>query len=64
MTISIDRVRELMGADAEGATDEQLGRLRDSLTAAASQFYEDIQVQWRDDPDSVRWFAYVQETGE
>jgi hypothetical protein len=64
MTVSIERIRELLGQDANGATDEQIAQLRDSLTAAAGQFFDDVQTDWRRDPESVRWFIHAAETRE
>lgn len=64
MAISIERVRELLGAEAEGKTDEQIAQLRDSLSGAAERYYDTIQEQWRRDPDVVRWLVHSVQTGE
>lgn len=64
MAISIERVRELLGSEAEGKTDEQVAALRDSLTGAAERYYDDIQRAWKHDPEAVRWLVYSVQTGE
>jgi uncharacterized protein YukE len=64
MTIPIERIRELLGSDADGKTDEQIAQLRDSLIGAAERYYEAVQEQWRRDPEAVRWLAYSAQTGE
>jgi hypothetical protein len=64
LTVSIERIRELLGADAAGATDEQLTQLRDGLSSVASQLFDDIREKWKEDPESVRWLSYTAETGE
>jgi hypothetical protein len=64
MTVSIERIRELLGQDANSATDEQLAQLRDGLTSVASNLFDDIRAKWKEDPENVRWLSYTAETGE
>ena len=64
MTIPIQRVRALLGPEAEGKTDEQLHRLAESLSDAARSFYDEVQSAWKRDPESVRWFVHAQQSGE
>ena len=46
MTIPIERVRALLGPEAEGKSDEQLQRLAEDLGNAASVFYDEVQAAW------------------
>lgn len=64
MALPVERIRELLGPEAEGKTDEQLGRLGESLGNAASAFYDNVQEAWKRDPDSVRWLVHASHTGE
>jgi hypothetical protein len=64
MTVSIERIRELLGPTANGATDEQLEQLREGLTSVASHLFDDIREKWKEDPEIVRWLSYAAETGE
>lgn len=48
-----------MGQEAEGHSDEQITRLRDSLENAANVMYDEIVRQAQIDPESVRWTAYT-----
>jgi hypothetical protein len=64
MTVSIERIRELLGQDENGATDEQLAKLRDGLTSVASLLFDDIREKWKEDPEIVRWLSHAAETGE
>jgi hypothetical protein len=64
MTMPIERVKSLLGPDAEGKTDEQLQRLAEDLGSAASAFYDEVQSAWKRDPDSVRWLVHASQTGE
>ena len=64
MTVSIERIRELLGRDANTATDEQLEKLRDGLDSVASQLFDDIRQRWKVDAEGVRWLNYTAETGE
>ncbi len=64
MTIPIDRIRTLLGPEANGKTDEQLQRLVEDLGNAASTFYDEVQAAWKRDPESVRWMVHASHTGE
>ncbi len=64
MTIPIERVRTLLGSEAQGKTDDQLQRLADDLGNAASAFYDEVQSAWKRDPESVRWLVHASQTGE
>lgn len=64
MTLPLERIRTLLGAEAEGKSDEQLEQLRNSLEAAAGTFHDEIQAAWKRDPESVRWLVHAHETGE
>jgi hypothetical protein len=64
MTIPIERIRELLGPEADGKTDEQIAELRDSLAMAAEQYWDAIQNAWKRDPESVRWLVHSVQTGE
>jgi hypothetical protein len=46
MTISVERCREILGADAVGKTDEQLERVRDSIAVLANYLYDQVQADW------------------
>ena len=64
MAISIERIRELLGPEAEGKSDEQLEALRDRLQFAVGRYYDAIQEAWKRDPDAVRWLVHAHQTGE
>ncbi len=64
MTLPIGRCRELLGAEAEGKTDEQLQGLLEDLSRASAAFYDEIQAAWKRDPESVRWAVYTHQTGD
>ena len=64
MTIPIERIRALLGPEADGKTDEQLQHLAENLGNAASTFYDEVQSAWKRDPESVRWIIHAQQTGE
>ena len=64
LTIPIERIRALLGPEADGKTDEQLQRLSDDLGNAASTFYDSVQDAWKRDPQSVHWLTHCVETGE
>jgi hypothetical protein len=64
MAIPIERIRTLLGLDAEGKTDEQLQGLAEELGNAASTFYDEVQAAWKRDPESVRWMVHASHTGE
>lgn len=64
MTLPIERVGELLGAQAEGKTDEQIAALAEGLDAAATRFYEDVQTAFKHDPEGVRWLVYAHRTGD
>jgi hypothetical protein len=64
MALSIERVANLLGPDADGKTPEQLEQLRDELEAAAGAFYDEIEAAWKRDPEFVRWIVYAHQTGE
>jgi hypothetical protein len=64
MTIPIERVRALLGPEAEGKSDEQLQTLAEGLEAVASRFFDKVLEAWRRDPESVRWLVHAQQTGE
>lgn len=62
--ISIEECRSILGAEADGHSDEQIGRLRDSLESAATVMYDEIVKHAQIDPESVRWYAYAFENPE
>lgn len=64
MTLPVERVREILGSQADGKSDAEIQRLAEGLDAAASRFYDDIQAAWKRDPESVRWLIHAHETGE
>ena len=64
MAIPIERVRALLGREAEGKSDEELQRLAEALGNAASTFYDEVQSAWKRDPESVRWMVHASQTGE
>jgi len=64
MPISVEQIRELLGAEAEGKSDEQLETLRDRLESAVGKYYDDVQDAWKRDPEAVRWLVHVHQTGE
>jgi hypothetical protein len=64
MTLPIERVREILGSQADGMTDEQIAALAENLDTAATRFFEDVQAAHKRDPESVRWAIHAHETGE
>jgi hypothetical protein len=64
LTIPIERIRALLGPEADGKTNEQLKHLAEDLDNAASTFYDQIQDAWKRDPESVRWIVHSIQTGE
>jgi hypothetical protein len=64
MTLAIERVREILGSQADGKTDEQIAALAANLDTAATRFFEDVQEAYKRNPESVRWAIHAHETGE
>lgn len=64
MALSVAKCREILGVEAEGKTDEQLERVRDSIAVLANHLYDQVQADWKVDPESVRWLAYAREHPE
>ncbi len=64
MTLPIERIRTLLGPEANGKTDEQLQTLAEGLEAVAGRFYDEVQTAWKRDPESVRWLVHASQTGE
>ena len=57
--ITIDECRAILGADAEGRSDKEIERLRDSLEDAAVLMYDEVARQAKADPESMRWAVYA-----
>jgi hypothetical protein len=64
MTLSVTQCREILGAEADGKSDEQIEKLHDSIAALANSLYDQVQAEWKANPESVRWAAYSHENGE
>ena len=64
MALSVAQCREILGTDAVGKSDEQLERVRDSIAVLANHLYDQIQSDWKADPESVRWLSYAQDHPE
>ncbi len=45
MAVSIEECRQILGASAEGKTDEQIERLRDELVVVANDMYDHLVRQ-------------------
>jgi hypothetical protein len=64
MVLSVAQCREILGVDAEGKTDVQLERVRDSIAFLANHLYHQVQADWKADPESVQWLNYAQDHPE
>lgn len=64
MTLSVSQCRELLGAEATGKSDAQIESMRDSLAFLANGLYDQLQADWKANPESVRWLAHAHDTGE
>ena len=58
---TVQECRDILGGAAAGRSDEQVERLRDSLTEIASMMYDEVARQAENEPESVRWAAYAYE---
>jgi hypothetical protein len=59
--LTVQECRDILGASALDRTDEQVQRLRDSLTEIASMMYDEVARQAQLDPENVRWTGYAAE---
>jgi hypothetical protein len=57
--LTIEECRSILGADAEGRSDEEIERLRDALEGAAVVMYDEVAQKAQADPEGVRWMAYA-----
>lgn len=64
MALSVAQCRAILGEDADGKTDEQIENLRGSTAAIANELYNQLQADWKADPEAFRWSAYAHENGE
>lgn len=64
MVLSVEKCREILGVEANGKTDEQIEKLHDSIAVLADQLYDQVQKDWKTNPESVRWLSYAQDHPE
>lgn len=61
--LTVQECRDILGVEAEGKTNDQIERLRDSIAALANTMYDQIQTEWKANPDRVLWNADAHQHG-
>ena len=52
-TVSVEKCRELLGASADGKTDEEIEKLRDQLGVLANEMYDSLNQRAAVDRESI-----------
>jgi hypothetical protein len=62
--MTIVEARQLLGKEAEGMTDDQIGLMLDDLKAMANTLLNQMQTAAKSDPHDFWWTLQAHRTGE